>query len=129
MPSPKSSTPSAKHDNTVADRQSTAAAAKQAMLDRFRARPSADDPAYIEQQAALKAISDAREVRAAERRAERALEAERQAAAQALKKAEQAAQEVEKLRQAREAVFRAEELEREKKAARDARYAARKARR
>ena len=129
MPSPKTSTPSPKHNNTVADRLGAAAAAKQAMLERFKARPTLDDPAFVEQQAALKAVSDARDARAAERRAERAAEAERQAAAQAAKKAEQAAQELEKQRQAREAVFRAEALEREKKAARDARYAARKARR
>jgi hypothetical protein len=128
MPSAKSSAPSPKHNNSVADRLGAAAAAKQAMLDRFKSRPSADDPAYIEQQAALKAVSDARDARAAQRRAERQAEAERQAAAAAAKKAEQAAADVERQRQAREAVFRAEALEREKKAARDAKYAARKAR-
>jgi hypothetical protein len=128
MSSTKSSAPSPKHNNTVADRLGAAAAAKRAMLERFKARPAADDPAYIEQQAALKAIADAREARAAERRAERAAEAEREAAAAAAKKAEQAAAEAERQRQIREAAFRAEALEREKKAARDARYAARKAR-
>jgi hypothetical protein len=128
MPSTKTSAPSPKHNNTVADRLAAAAAAKQAMLERFKSRPSADDPAYIEQQAQLKAISDAREARAVERRAERQAEAERQAAAAAAKKAEQAATEAERQRQAREAAFRAEALAREQKAKRDARYAARKAR-
>lgn len=128
MPSPKSQAPSPKFNNTVTDRLAAAAAAKQAMLARFKARPNENDPAYIEQQAKLKAIADAREARAAERRAEKQAEAERQAAALAAKKAAEAAAELERQRQAREAAFRAEAAEREAKARRDARYAARKAR-
>lgn len=103
------------------DRLSAAAAAKQALLERFRARPSPDDPAEIARQAALKAISDAREARAAERRAAKEAEAARIAAEIAARKtAEQIA--------AAEAKARAAALEAERKAARDARYAARKAR-
>ncbi|MDR3529589.1 MAG: DUF6481 family protein [Rhodopila sp.] len=103
------------------DRLSAAAAAKQALLERFRARPAVNDPAWIEQQAALKAIADAREARAAERRAAKEAEAARVAAEQAaLRAAEQA--------RAAEAKARAAAEEAQRKAARDARYAARKAR-
>src|SRR5580693_6076617 len=77
------------------DRISAAAAAKQALLERFRARPPADDPAEIARQAALKAIADARDARAAERRAAKEAELARIAAEEAAKKAaaEQAAKE------------------------------------
>jgi hypothetical protein len=103
------------------DRLSAAAAAKQALLERFRARPSAGDPAWVEQQAALKAIADARDVRAAERRAAKEAEAARVAA-------ELAARVTAEKIAAAEAKVRAAAIEAERKAARDARYAARKAR-
>lgn len=104
------------------DRLSAAAAAKQALLERFRARPAPDDPAEIARQAALKAIADAREARAAERRAAKEAELARIAAEEAALKAaaEQAA---------KEARARAAAEEAARKAARDAKYAARKARR
>ncbi len=103
------------------DRLSAAAAAKQALLERFRARPSADDPEFIAKQAALKAIADAREARAAERKAAKEAEAARIAAEQAAAKAAEQ-------RAAAEAKARAAAVEAERKAARDAKYAARKAR-
>jgi Family of unknown function (DUF6481) len=103
------------------DRLSAAAAAKQALLERFRARPSPDDPAEIARQAALKAISDARDVRIAERKAAKEAEAARLAA-------EEAARRVQVQIAAAEAKVRAAAAEAERKAARDARYAARKAR-
>jgi hypothetical protein len=103
------------------DRISAAAAAKQALLERFRARPTAGDPAWIEQQAALKAISDARDIRIAERKAAKEAEAARVAA-------ELAAQRVRDQVAAAEAKARAAAQEAERKAIRDARYAARKAR-
>jgi hypothetical protein len=103
------------------DRISAAAAAKQALLERFRARPTAGDPAWIEQQAALKAISDARDIRIAERKAAKEAEAARVAA-------ELAAQRVRDQVAAAEAKARAVAQEAERKAIRDARYAARKAR-
>ena len=103
------------------ERLSTAAKARQASLEKFRARPRADDPAVAEQQAARLATSQARDVRKAARTAETArlqAEAIRQAAEEVVRKAtaeaEQAAQKV--------------TLEVELKTARDARYAARKAR-
>ena len=104
------------------DRINAAAAAKQALLERFRARPSPDDPAEIERQAALKAIADARDARAAERRAAKEAELQRLAAEAAARKAAE-------LAAAEEAKRPAALLAAERKAARDARYAARKARR
>jgi hypothetical protein len=103
------------------DRISAAAAAKQALLERFKARPNVGDPAWVEQQAALKAISDARDARAAERRAAKEAELARIAAEEAAKRAQEQAA-------AAEAKARAAAAEAERKAARDARYAARKAR-
>src|ERR1700759_315607 len=103
------------------DRISAAAAAKQALLERFRARPSADDPSEIARQAALKAIADARDARAAERRAAKEAELARIAAEEAARKA--AEQEA-----ARQARIRAMEEEAARKAERDRKYAARKAR-
>jgi hypothetical protein len=103
------------------DRLSAAAAAKQALLERFRARPAPDDPTEIERQAALKAIADAREARAAERKAAKDAEIARLAAEEAARKAQEQAA-------ALEAKKRAAADEAERKAARDARYAARKAR-
>jgi hypothetical protein len=110
-----------KNSDDFNERLSTAAKAKQATLEKFRARPRADDAAAAERQAARLATSLARDARKAARAAETARveeEAIRQAAEDAARKAaaevEKAAQEV--------------TLEVERKAARDARYAARKAR-
>jgi hypothetical protein len=123
MPSTKRS-PSTKptHARTnFDDRISAATAAKQALLERFRAKPAAGDPAWVEQQAALKAIADARDLRVAERKAAKEAEARRVAA-------EQAARRTQEQIAAAEAKARAAALESERKAVRDARYAARKAR-
>lgn len=95
-----------KYQNRAAD----AAAAKQAMLERFKARPGPDDPAVVARQAELKAIEDARAAREAERLEAKQAELARQKAEAA------AAVAAEKARLA------------EQKAARDAKYAARKAR-
>ncbi len=103
------------------DRISAAAAAKQALLERFRARPQPDDPGEIARQAALKAIADARDARAAERKAAKDAEAARLAAEQAARRAQE--QEA-----ATQAKARAAAVEAERKAARDKKYAARKAR-
>jgi hypothetical protein len=127
---PPRSTPSRADKNAnFGDRMNAAAAARKATLERFHTRPGPDDPAVLEQQAARKAVSDAREVRVAERTAAREAEAQRQAAEQAAKAAEQAAREAEERRLAAEAAAQVVALEAQRKAARDARYAARKARR
>jgi len=90
------------------ERLSAAADARRAALERFRARPGPDDPAVVARRAARQAVSEAREARAAEREAAREAEAARRTAERADRDAA---------------------LEAERKAARDARYAARKARR
>ena len=123
-------------DQGFGDRRSAADSACKAMQQRFHATAGADDPALVEQKAARQAISAAREVRLAERVANKAAEAERGALERACEAAEQKARETaeRELRlqqEAREIVERAERqatLQVEQKAARDARYAARKAR-
>jgi hypothetical protein len=114
------------------ERLSTAAKAKQATLEKFRARARADDPAVLERQAARLATSQGRDARKAARVAEITRseeEAIRHAAEEAARKASVEAEEA-----ARKAAAEAEKaalevtLEAERKTARDARYAARKSR-
>ena len=78
--------------NKFTDRAEAAAAAKKAMLEKFRAKPSPDDPAVLARAAERKAIADAREVRAAERKLARDAEDARRAAEDAARQAELAAQ-------------------------------------
>ena len=115
---PPKTTPSGAHKSAnLTDRLEAAAAAKKVALARFQARPAPDDPVVKAQQAARKAISDARDHRAAERKAAREADLARQAA-----------QEAEQRRRVAETADRDVAIEAERKAARDARYAARKAR-
>jgi uncharacterized protein DUF6481 len=111
------------------DRQNAAAAAKKQMLERFRA--ASQDPSLTEKLAERAKINAAREARMAEREvARKARDAE--LAAQAAREAELAAQAQREAEQLA-ALAKEEELQRqmaleaEQKAARDARYAARKA--
>ena len=116
-------------DPDIQQRQSDAAAAKKATLEKFRA--ASDDPAVAMRHATRVAMNEARLVRIAEREAaKRAREAERaEQATLAAELALQAQREAEKAA----ALAAAEKAEREvllaaeQKAARDARYAARKA--
>jgi hypothetical protein len=68
---------SAYKDNNFNDRRDTAANAKKALLERFRAQPRPDDPAVLARQAERKAIAEARDKRAAERQTIREAEAAR----------------------------------------------------
>jgi hypothetical protein len=111
------------------NRLASAANAKNALLERFRARPGPDDPAVIARRAAQAEIEEARERRAAERKAAREAEAIRLAAEQAALLAEQQAKDVELQARKAEEAARAAERAAAAKAARDARYAARRARR
>ena len=112
-------------DSGFADRLSAAANAQKAKLEKFKARPGPDDPTVLERQAARQEMLRAREAREAEREAERIKRlAEEEAARKAFEESE--AIRIEAEYQAR--IAREAELEAEKKAARDARYAARKAR-
>ena len=99
------------------DRLSAAANAKKAELEKFRARSGVNDPAFAERQAARHAISVARDARTAERNASRLASIAHEAA-------ENAARDAEVARQTAHNVA----LQADRRAARDARYAARKAR-
>ena len=110
------------------DRLNTAAKAKTAELEKFRAKSGSNDPAFAERQAARHAISVARDARVAERKAAQLASDAREAAAKATRdaaaEAEQTDRDAEVARQAAHNIA----LQAERKAARDARYAARKAR-
>jgi hypothetical protein len=113
----------------VKTRLTDAAAAKKAMLERFRA--GSEDPDAARRQAERAAIHEARLIRVAEREAARVareaeLAAEAARAAEAALLAQQEAEKNAALALAEEAE-RAEQLLAEQKAERDARYAARKA--
>ncbi|MDB5371356.1 MAG: hypothetical protein JWP20_2914 [Roseomonas sp.] len=116
-------------NDTFNDRLTTAAKAKEAMLERFRARPGPNDPAVLEQQAARKAIAEARDLRNAERKVAREAEAAKLAAEKEAQAVVEKALEAERTALAAAEAVRAAALPAEQKAARDARYAARQARR
>src|SRR5437764_10557517 len=109
-------------DDNFSDRMNTAAKAKRATLEKYRARPGPTDPAVIERQAARKAISDAREVRAAARQAARQADAARQAIEEAGRVAEQLAREAEEADRVAQKAARDVALQAQRKAARGARY-------
>ena len=108
-------------EKSFSERLDMATKAKMAALKKFSDRPAADDPAELERKAAKKAIVEAREARAAEREKLKIAEKERLAQEEA-KRLE--AKKVEEARLTEQAL----EVEKQQKAIRDARYAARKAR-
>lgn len=133
-------------DYTFSDRRSTAASAKQALLEKFKTRPAEDDPAEMQRRAERARIAEARDARIAGKEAQRkaeedrlaaikqqeedarlaiaaALEAERLAAEQAIID-EKAARDEAKAALIKRVVLDEAAL----KAARDARYASRKSR-
>jgi hypothetical protein len=106
---------------SFADRQKAAQEARQNILNKFRAKPGLDDPAVMKRQAEREALAAER---ARARLAREAAKAEQKA-----REAEAAAQAAAQLaREKEEAAARELALELERKAARDARYAARKKR-
>lgn len=112
-------------DKDFNERRDHAAAARKAMLERFKARPPADDPALVAKQAERRAIAEARDQRRAEREALRKAEEERIAA----EKLAAELAELERLEKlAKERAERQATLLEAQKAARDARYANRKKR-
>lgn len=101
------------------DRQSAAQNARKGILEKFKAKPAADDPAVLKRQAERVALA---EERAKAQKIREAAKAEKKA-----RDAELAAQAAaEALRLEAEKKAAAEELKAQQKAARDARYAARK---
>jgi Family of unknown function (DUF6481) len=126
-------------EKDIFERRNAANEAKKALLERFKAKPAADDPAVLARQAERKAILEARAVREAEKARlkqerlarEAAEKAAREAAAEAARlEAEEKAREEAALRDAEEneRIARVLADEAERKAKRDARYAARKSR-
>ena len=121
------------NDNGFADRRKAADEAKKLLLKKFVTAPKADDPELAAKLAERQALSEAREIRRAERAKAKQEELERQlaeaaaltAAADAEAKAEAEARESE----AKNRIARVVSDEAERKAERDRRYAARKARR
>jgi len=119
------------YNQSVQDRLTLAAEAKQKMLEKFKKSMVMDDPAKIEIRRQREAIVAARAEREAQRataRLQREAELARQAqiAAEAAAAAKRAAEEL-AAREAAEQAEREAALLAEQKAARDARYAARKA--
>ena len=111
--------------STFKDRAEAAAAAKKALLEAFKTRPSPDDPAVLARQAERKAINEAREKRATERHR---MKEEEETRLRAETEARRLAETEEAARRAAEQAARDEQIRAERKAMRDARYAARKAR-
>lgn len=110
------------------DRRKNSVSAKQMLLEKFKARPPADDPEMIAKAQARAEVARAREERAREREAARI--AAEKAAAEAKRAREEAELAAQIAREEAEALAAAEAKAAElvaKKAARDARYAARKA--
>ncbi len=114
-------------DNAL-ERRNASMAAKQALLEKFKTAPSVKDPNIQQRLAERQAIAEARAIRMAERQRIREAELARQAAFKAAEEAARRASEEEAARRAAELAAREEQIRAEKKAARDARYASRKAR-
>lgn len=76
------------NDSSFTDRQSSSAAAKKALLERFKARPGPDDPIMQQRRAEREAVAAARAAREAEKAAIRA-EAERLAEIERLRLVEE----------------------------------------
>jgi hypothetical protein len=112
-------------EKTFADRLQEAAEARKTALERFRSRPSSDDPEVVRRREERLRIARAREERDAARKAQKEAEAAARAEREAAETAERAAR---ARRDAVETLIRDAAEAAERKAARDARYAARKAR-
>ena len=112
------------------DKLQDQAKARAAQLERARAKSPQNDPDFAKRQAERKKLAEDREARIAQRAAEKAeearLAAERKAAEAAAKAEADKLAEEERLRLRREEADRLVALAAEQKAARDARYAARK---
>jgi len=109
------------------DRATTAAEARKKLAERFKAMPKPDDPRMLELAAERKAIAEAREIRQAERARAKAEEDARRAEEDKLRAIEEARAADEARRRAIEERAKQLQVAAEQKAARDARYAARKA--
>ncbi len=109
------------------DRASAAAEARKKLAERFKAAPKPDDPRVLALAAERKAIAEARELRQAERARAKAEEEVRKAEEARLRAIEEARAAEEARKRAIEERAKQLQVAAEQKAARDARYAARKA--
>ncbi|MGI9521164.1 MAG: DUF6481 family protein [Hyphomicrobiaceae bacterium] len=109
------------NDKNLIERLQTSKQAKQALLQKIKARPGPDDPAVKERRAKRQEIAAAREARTKEREIAKKLAERERAELKAREEAERAAA---RERDLQEHMVR----EAEQKAIRDARYAARKKR-
>jgi len=118
-------------EKTFNDRLADQAKARAAQLERARAKSPQNDPEFAARQAERKRIADEREARLAARAAEKVeqtrLEAERRAAEAAAKIEAERLEAEEREKAKRAEADKLVQLLAEQKAARDARYAARKA--
>src|SRR5262245_15430425 len=112
-------------DQDTKERLARAAEARQKALEKFKARPGPDDPEVIRRRQEREAIAAAREVREAERKVRKDKEAARRAELEA--KGKVGGEEREKREAIEKETSDAAETA-ERKAERDRRYAARKAR-
>jgi Family of unknown function (DUF6481) len=113
-------------DDDLDERLRKAASAKLAILEKFRARPGADDPGEIQRRASRQEIAEARDLRTATRNASRAAEDARKLAESS---AREAAEQAQRIAQKQQDAAKGELQRAKQKAKRDARYAARKQRR
>ncbi len=116
-------------EGKFSDRAATAAAAKKALIEKFKAKPAADDPAVLARQAERMAIAEARDARAGERKVAKEAEAARKLAEDQARNEEVRLQAEAEVARLAEQARRDEEIKAQRKAERDAKYAARKARR
>ena len=109
------------------DRATAAADARKKLAERFKAAPKPDDPRVQALAAERKAIAEARDIRQAERMRQKAEEEVLRAEETRLKAIEEARAAEDARRRAIEERAKQLQVAAEQKAARDARYAARKA--
>ena len=112
-------------DDELAGRLNKAASARLAILEKFRAKPGADDPGEIQRWAARREIAEARDLRTATQKASRSAEDARKIAESS---AREAAEQVQRIAQEQRDAVKSELQRAQQKAERDARYAARKQR-
>ena len=112
-------------DDELAGRLNKAASARLAILEKFRAKPGADDPSEIQRRAARQEIAEARDLRTATQKASRAAEDARKIAESS---AREAAERAQRIAQEQQDAAKGELHRAKQKAERDARYAARKQR-
>ena len=96
------------NDRSFTDRQSNSANAKKALLERFKARPKADDPVMVQRREEREAITQARAEREAEKAKIRAEKERLEAIERALIEEEKRQEEI-----AREVARKAEQAKRD----------------